>query len=204
MNLASGQVCINVAEGDVIVPEHLPAPSPMNSTGPCARYSEKLSGSMISGLVGETCVPSALNIAVYTSIRLASIMGTIYRHPSGSSSCSIACHTSVSKDPTAIRGMPLPKHKPFAVETPTRSPVYEPGPMLTHTAEQSLTLRSWQSSISLMNGAVREACFLPLDCRDSMILPSSDKAVEHSSVDVSMKMILSIFIWPIILSNKGI
>ena len=33
-----------------------------------------------------------------------------------------------------IKGIPKPKHKPFATDAPIRSPVYEPGPLLTATA----------------------------------------------------------------------
>ena len=49
---------------------------------------------------------------------------------------------------------------PLAVETPTRRPVYEPGPMLTHTALQSATVRPRSESISWMNTAVSDACAL--------------------------------------------
>ena len=41
---------------------------------------------------------------------------------------------SDDNDGTAMSGIDKPKHKPFAVETPMRNPVYEPGPDETETA----------------------------------------------------------------------
>ena len=112
-------------------------------------------------------------------------------HPAVHDICAWA--TRVSRVPTARRGLPLPKHRPLAVETPTRRPVYEPGPLLTHTASQSATVSPRSESISWMNTAVSEACALgaELSLYDTMT-PSSARAAEQSAVDVSMRMILSI------------
>ena len=91
--------------------------------------------------------------------------------------------------------MPAPKHSPLAVDTPTLSPVYEPGPMLTHTALQSDTFIPVSFSISSMNTAVSEACSLGfvLSLYD-MIFPSDAMAAEHSSVEVSMRIMFSIYL----------
>ena len=105
----------------------------------------------------------------------------------------MACHTRVSSVPTARSGIPAPKHSPLAVDTPTLRPVYEPGPMLTHTAEQSPVPMLHSSSISLMNTAVRDACdFVCALSLLEMILPSLAMAAEHSAVDVSISMMVSI------------
>ena len=47
---------------------------------------------------------------------------------------------SACKVGTAIRGLPAPKHTPFAIDTPMRNPVYDPGPILIATAS-----RQWAS-----------------------------------------------------------
>ena len=113
-------------------------------------------------------------------------------HPSGTDPSDMACHTRVSSVPTASRGIPAPKQSPLAVDTPTLSPVYDPGPMLTQTAEQSPSLIPVSSSISCTNTAVSEACALgvPLSLYE-IILPSLAMAVEQSSVDVSRSIIVS-------------
>ncbi len=103
--------------------------------------------------------------------------------------------TKVSNVPTANSGLPLPKQSPLAVETPTRRPVYEPGPMLTQTASQSATVRPRSASISCMNTAVSDACALgaELSLYDTTS-PFSASAAEQRDVDVSMSMSLSISI----------
>ena len=102
--------------------------------------------------------------------------------------------TSVSRVPTARRGLPLPKQRPFAVETPTRSPVYDPGPMLTHTASQSESDIPRSARTSCTNTAVKDACALGAELsRYAVTAPFSANATEHRAVDVSIKMILSIF-----------
>lgn len=105
----------------------------------------------------------------------------------------LAFAASISRVQIEIRGIPAPKHKPLAVEDPTLNPVYEPGPELNATAEQSLTLRSRCPSTSCTKGAVWDACILgsvlSLYATD---LPSSANAAEHSAAEVSMSMILSI------------
>ena len=91
--------------------------------------------------------------------------------------------------PTAMRGFLEPKHSPLAVETPTRRPVYEPGPLLTHTASQSARVRPLSSSISWMNTAVSEAWALGAELsRYAVIFPFSANATEQSAVEVSMSM----------------
>ena len=91
--------------------------------------------------------------------------------------------------PTAMSGFLEPKQSPLAVETPTRRPVYEPGPLLTHTASQSARVSSLSSSISWMKTAVSEACALGAELsRYAVICPFSANATEQSAVDVSMSM----------------
>ena len=120
----------------------------------------------------------------------------MYLHPSGSSPSSIACRARISKVPTASSGLPDAKQSPFAVEEPTLSPVYEPGPALTQTASQSAMARPRASSISLTKGAVREACALGwVLSLYSAMLPSIARAVEHSEVDVSISTILAISLY---------
>ena len=52
---------------------------------------------------------------------------------------------------TEIRGIPRAKHNPFADDTPILSPVYDPGPLLTLTAERSLEDTFESSKIELIN-----------------------------------------------------
>ena len=81
----------------------------------------------------------------------------------------------------------------MAVDNPTRRPVYDPGPLLTATALQSLTLRPLSFSISLMKGAVIEAWALGSVLSFSLTTtPSSTRAAEHREVEVSIRIILSI------------
>ena len=154
---ASGKHWRKTALSFMMTSEHFFAASPIKRTFPSLRYCPKLSGTKISGAVSRICFPSAVKTAVYASMRLASIIGTMYLHPSGSRCLSMACQTSTSRVPTAVRGSFPPKHSPLAVETPTRSPVYEPGPLLTHTASQSESLSPSSSSDSCTNAAVRDA-----------------------------------------------
>ena len=91
-----------------------------------------------------------------------------------------------------MRGFPEPKHRPFAVETPTLNPVYDPGPMLTHTASQSAMEIPFSLSISSMKTAVRDACALGAELSLYEIMaPFSANAVEQRAVDVSINNILS-------------
>ncbi len=88
--------------------------------------------------------------------------------------------------------MPAPKHSPFAVEDPTLSPVYEPGPMLTHTASQSCTRSPQRSRTSCTYGAVIEACMRGASlCAIASVLPSRSTAAEQRAVDVSIRMIVA-------------
>ena len=206
---AFGQHCAKCAFSCPMTSAHFPAPSPTKSTGPSSRYCPKLSSVTTSGAVSVICFPSGVKTAVYTSIRLASIIGTMYLHPSGSMSSMTACPARISNVPTASSGIPAPKHSPLAVDTPTLSPVYDPGPMLTQTAEQSFAPQLLSSSISFTKTAVSEACDLgsELSLYDT-ISPSSASAVEHSAVAVSINIILSISIHLInsrisVLSGKG-
>ena len=106
---------------------------------------------------------------------------------------SCAWAVRMSRVPMAMRGLPLPKQSPLAVDTPTRRPVYEPGPLLTHTASQSAMVRPFSSSISWMKTAVRDACALGAELsRYAVITPSSARAAEQRAVDVSMRINLSI------------
>ena len=99
--------------------------------------------------------------------------------------------------PTAISGLPEPKHRPLAVDTPTLRPVYEPGPMLTHTALQSSSLSPRSVSTSCTNTAVRDAWALAAELsRYAVMAPSSARATEQSAVEVSMSMNFSInYFW---------
>src|SRR5690606_32972589 len=83
-----------------------------------------------------------------------------------------------------------PKQMPLAVARPTRSEVYDPGPLLTATADRSLYCISCfliRSSIITANSS---AC--RLTSRDSSnarkCLPSYS-ATEHTSVEDSMQRI---------------
>ena len=110
-----------------------------------------------------------------------------------SEDASCAWAVRMSRVPMAMRGLPLPKQSPLAVDTPTRRPVYEPGPLLTHTASQSAMVRPFSSSISWMKTAVRDACALGAELsRYAVITPSSARAAEQRAVDVSMRINLSI------------
>ena len=94
--------------------------------------------------------------------------------------------------PTAMSGLPEPKHSPLAVDTPTRSPVYEPGPLLTHTASQSASVSPLSSSISWMNTAVRDAWALGAELSlYEVSTPFSTSAVEQSAVEVSIRIMFS-------------
>ena len=107
----------------------------------------------------------------------------------------VAWATRVSRVPTARRGLPEPKQRPLAVDTPTRRPVYEPGPMLTHTASQSAMVSPLSASISWMKTAVSEACAFGAELsRYDVMAPSSANATEQSAVDVSIRMIFSIWL----------
>ena len=65
--------------------------------------------------------------------------------------------------------------------------------MLTQTAEQSCIDIPVSFSISLMNTAVSDACVLGRSLSlYEMIFPPDAIAAEHSSVEVSMSMMLSI------------
>ena len=134
------------------------------------------------------------NMAVYTSIRRASIIGMMKRYGDALTSLGMtecACATRVSNVPTARSGLPEPKHSPLAVDTPTRRPVYDPGPMLTHTASQSASFTLRSSSTSCTKTAVREAWALGAELsRYAVMLPFSASATEHSAVDVSINTIL--------------
>ena len=124
-------------------------------------------------------------------MRRASIIGTIYLYESFASA--VACATSVSNVPTARRGLLAPKQSPLAVETPTRRPVYEPGPMLTQTASQSANVTPRSARTSCTKTAVSEACALGAELsRYAVTAPSSASATEQSAVDVSISIILSI------------
>lgn len=92
--------------------------------------------------------------------------------------------------PSARSGSFEPKHSPLAVDTPTRSPVYEPGPILTHTASHLSTVSPFSSSMSLINGAVSEACMrLALLSLYEIMFSLSASATEQRSVEVSISMI---------------
>ena len=87
----------------------------------------------------------------------------------------------------AIIGIPEPKQIPFAVDTPMRSPVYDPGPSLTATAERSLVVRLFFLRSSSMNTASCRACAWGSALSQmSMILESLERETEQTSVPVSM------------------
>ena len=89
------------------------------------------------------------------------------------------------------------------METPTRRPVYDPGPMLTHTASQSESDRPRSESISCTNTAVSDAWALGAELsRYETMAPFSARAVEQRAVDVSMSMILSIVIRVLLVPEK--
>ena len=105
----------------------------------------------------------------------------------------MACHASVSRVPTEISGSPAPKHRPFAVDTPTLRPVYDPGPFPTTTALQPETFRPVSSRTSLTNTAVSEACALGSELmRSHITFPSRTNATEQREVEVSMRIRFSI------------
>ena len=135
--------------------------------------------------------PSAsLEMTSYTSLEMTSC--TSLEMTSRASLETEACATRVSNVPTASSGFPLPKQSPLAVDTPTLRPVYEPGPMLTHTASQSDRVRPRSESISWMNTAVSEVCAFGAELsRYAVTDPPSASATEQRAVEVSMSMILS-------------
>ena len=100
--------------------------------------------------------------------------------------------TRVSRVPTARSGLSAPKQRPLAVDTPTRRPVYDPGPLLTHTASQSARVMPRSASISWTNTAVSDAWALGAELsRYAVMTPSSARAVEQRAVEVSINRILS-------------
>ena len=95
----------------------------------------------------------------------------------------------------AINGMPYPKQRPFATETPILNPVYEPGPLLTATASSFNPF----SFITFMQSStytpVSEACDGPsYDTFSQTTFPSRIKAAEQTFVDVSIVNIQAITI----------
>jgi len=73
--------------------------------------------------------------------------------------CDIAPKLSACNVFTEIMGISAPYAIPLAVETPMRSPVYEPGPLLTETASRSAGLRLFFFRISSINTAKRHETF---------------------------------------------
>ncbi len=172
---------------------HFSAPSPVKTTRPESSSLRKLSSVTVTALSAPvlcTVIPVPLPVAekgaVYTSILRASIMGKIrYRSRNGARS-TYSCAIS-SRELTCIRGMEAPKQRPLAVETPTRSPVYDPGPPLTATAAQSLICRPHSRRISSIKTASMEACTLgSADWRRAMIPVSSESETEQTAVLVSI------------------
>ena len=91
-----------------------------------------------------------------------------------------------------MRGREAPKARPLAVETPTRRPVYEPGPLLTQTASQSETASDRASRTSLTRGAVREACMRgSLHTRSANTRPPSAMATDRVGPEVSINSIFA-------------
>ena len=184
MSPAKGQASRNCALGWVSTSRHLRAPSPTKSTGPAASSPAKDSGPMTLASTGvRRSIPGGPYTAVYTSILRASIIGTM-----NAGEISLTPATSTSSVSMERSGMPAPKASPLAVETPTRRPVYEPGPLLTHTAWQSRTVSPRESRTSLTSGAVREACWRgSSQMREATTSPSWARATDSRAVEVSRR-----------------
>src|SRR6056300_652288 len=96
---------------------------------------------------------------------------------------------------TLYNGIPKAKHKPFAVLTPKRKPVYEPGPLPTQIPVNAEKLTECASSSSLISTCKRSPWIKrsPFSARVATICWPSQSAILQFLVAVSIQSSTLIF-----------
>ena len=95
----------------------------------------------------------------------------------------------------ASKGLSNAKQKPFAVDTPIRKPVYEPGPLATAKASTSYSEKpACLTTVSQRIVSIPEWDFSVYNSLIANNLLSLCKATEQTFVEVSMLRIKDIFL----------